>query len=269
LNRYAYVAGNPETATDPTGHRIACGADDGCGGGGGTGSGTGSGGTGSGGGTGGSGKGGKDGGKDPTGTGPCADPGSQQCTDYKAWEFDQQNLRDSKLASLLTQAKLFLLAGGLLDLVVDVLAFIFNKSTEARLEAILDLASNATLLLQYIPAAGSDESMLLHGVAIFQWLGGVAHTALIALHALGVLGRAAVDVAVNTISAATEGMPAILMGVVSAIVGPIATNALTGFAHLLIGNGMELMAEYHDQESESIASWCAERTVCAPVPSGT
>jgi RHS repeat-associated protein len=34
LNRYGYVHGNPETATDPTGHRAACGQECGIGGGG-------------------------------------------------------------------------------------------------------------------------------------------------------------------------------------------------------------------------------------------
>ncbi len=260
---YAYVGGNPESRTDPTGQKpIGCIPNDpGCG------------------------PDGKPTGSKPVQGNPCAvGPQSfndctygsgeckgltfEGCNAHKAWEYDSEKKREDRLSGLKNQAFWELLGGYLLFALGDMLT-IFDKSVNAfdRLGAILDLF--ATIGNSIIPLIGNeiggDIAVWADRVSAFIFGGLTLVQGAIAWIKEGNwFQKQGVSAVMNILTSGVGGPISMLVQVLMAMAKPILGNLLDMGGHFLQAAGWADQAEVTRQENMPIQEWCAQsRVVCS------
>ncbi len=271
LSRYGYVGGNPETATDPSGH-YQC-FDDSCARGG-----VGSSGSGSGSGSGSSGGKGCGGNQQcspgsPGSQDPCAKPPSEYyAACYAQWEDTNKQKRFDALTLTRVIAYGTHGLGLVLSMLADVAIFMTKGSAVPALMAWLDFAFDTLSLADDVANAISDAAM----IAAVGWMTGVVHAVIgivrgaIALYKQwGPLGEAAADAAVITMKAGFGGLPSVLTTIIMMLAGVMANNLLSAGGHFVIALGAALIWDYQRQMSEDIGVWCSEsqnKGVCTTPP---
>jgi RHS repeat-associated protein len=263
LSRYASVHGNPETATDPTGHRCTV---DTCAGGGGTG---------------GCGTTCGDGHPGHAGCGntcgcdkscrrppPPPPPAGSPCGGCNARtnpggasQAPNCDARCQHINYLTKQAGIDLLAGGILQL----LALIIDVQSEGAVEALEKVFTIANVLINTImPALG----MIFGGTGPFQglmntiaaalnYIGGIASQAIALYKTWGGLAQGAIDAAKFVVIGGLEGVPGILEQLGAAVFGSVASFALQGGSYYFLGQYQATEAEINKENNMTPTQWCS------------
>jgi RHS repeat-associated protein len=260
LNRFGYVKGNPETFSDPSGHRCFTGDGGVCGGPGSSppppppptsgGSGTGGHSSGNGG-----------------GSGKTCNPDSAGASDAcKARAYDNNKYRDDKLRDLQTSAYLKQIAGYLLLIFADAVDII-RGTTLAKLEALLDLGTtifNSLLPLlgqvvqNLIPQFHDVYQQMLHFGSALNGVLGAVRAAIGFVKQGNWLMQASISVALQIATNAEAPVPSVLFTLAASFFGPALTNYMDSGAHELIRSGLDDQAEWQRQKDMNIVDWCVQ-----------
>jgi RHS repeat-associated protein len=262
-NRYGYVAGNPTTDTDPTGHRPCY--DDACRGHGGD-SGctsncnpppcTGSNCPGSGCG------GGHDSCTGGGGAGPCKPDSPTASKDCKAWAYDAKQYRNKHLQGLSNEAYGFLTAGYAVVVAGDLLGLIAARGFE-KLRFLADLlATLATGLLPsfgaWLQGTGACTNCEAGFIQFSSWINGaiaIVHTWLSAYEGLWAWLKVGIDVAIEGMMSTVAPQVNMTLRLITALL-PAVAGMVDAVGHGLLAKGQSDLAEWTRQQDMDIVSWC-------------
>ena len=260
---YAYVRGNPETLTDPTGHRL-CNPNnpDQCAppGGGGSGSGSGSGNGTS--------------GQSPN-TDPCQNPKSPACTDlkYKAWQFDANAARDKALRGKLLLAIAMIFTGDVAVAIGDWIVFrtatLWQEQYQAVADLITTLGTAFLALSKYIVTSGALRSILDGALTLTNALMAGLHAVAAAIDRGGIIAALAWDGAKEAIADSLGLEVSAATDVVGLLTGGMVGHLISAGGYALAAAGYSMLADYDAAEGESIDQWCQQNSGCPDKHSDT
>lgn len=263
LNRYSYVAGNPTTATDPSGHRRcddypACTHPGGHGGGGGGGT-----------------------------HGSCKDSAYHpECKTYYDWQRQNEPLRWDALRDLREQAGKLLLSAGAALLLSSVVTIIASHNPVAIIDSLLDLAEGAYAGYQgykLLTDASWDNNYATDNVLnaitfAVAALTSAVNTVLGILAAIAKLGWFGKAMEEAVLPAATEAVKLAVTGGTLAWVIELIIDAAQGFvgvvltavAQTVYAAAMAAKSEFDQNLNMDLETWCGQHTgVCTPAPKDT
>lgn len=243
LNRYGYVAGNPTTNTDPTGHLVV---------------------------------GGDGGGSGPYIMGSILEQfqptymgrnSTNHAVIYRIygryvwlWSNGTRTYSNSLVTirtyqtcdavcirdrSLDAQAKtdrivgaIAIALGTLVDVVADIAGIMYGKSATERIGDVLDIGATLISLAPLVALLNASLTSAINFVlAGAHTLVALGRSALAAINKFGPLGEAAVNVAVNAATTLVGGPVGVLQRVLMWAAGPVVNNLLSAGAHALIAFG--------------------------------
>jgi RHS repeat-associated protein len=246
LNRYGYVHGNPETATDPTGHdawwndpTLNPPNDPPPSGGGGG------------------------GGKTRIDCNSAIGEYYDQCDDYR---YDR-DLRITKLSAMQTDAGRLIVIGSVAGAVLDLVELWYGRSHEsgiATLEAAADLFVNVASALTYVPIAFGGKSSSFNQLASFaNNVAMVLRYAIAFFRERGAWVQWAVDRAVDLLGTAVQGLPGLAKRAIAAVAGPVILSVFdfaSGGLHRMVANGFHELADYYSQLEMDVPTWCRQNS---------
>ncbi len=275
LNRYGYVAGNPATATDPSGH-YQC-FDDSCTRGGGHG------------GNGTSGSGSKsDGDGGGTGThGSCKESAYHpECKAYYDWQRQNEPLRWDALNGLRTKAGMLLIVAAAALLLAGLVTITASRNAVTIFDTLLDMGEgiyagllgihllrNASWDVNY--ATGDDLNAVSFALAALTSAVNSALGILVQIAKLGWLGKALEDVALPAAieaakTAATGGFMGIVIRlIIDAAQGMVGVVA-TAISQTVYAAAMAAKIDFDQNLNMDLETWCGLHDgVCTKAPKNT
>jgi RHS repeat-associated protein len=273
LNRYGYVAANPTTYSDPSGH-YACYDDPCTRGGGGKGGGD----------TGGS---GSRGGDDTGPHGSCKESAYHpECKAYYDWQRQNGPLRWNALHDLRMQAGAALLGAGAVLLLAGVATIIASRNPVTILDSLLDLGEGAYAgflgfhLLTDASwdknyATSDDLNAITFAITALTSAVNSVLGILAAVAKLGWFGQAMEEAA---LPAATEAVKAAVTGGTLGWVIELIINAAEGFVGVVLtaaaqtayAAAMAAKSEFNQNLNVDLETWCGQHTgVCTTAPKDT
>jgi RHS repeat-associated protein len=274
LNRFGYVAGNPTTATDPTGHMlttdggggggsaspvVGCAATGDCYRGGGTTTTTTTTTT-----------------ATTTTTIPC-DPSNPTTVACYKWRDTANGIRASAMATLNFKAALAFAGGAALILLGLTVEFASQRNPVRLVELVVDIAS--ILANTFIPALGIIVNYLFPQLKEAYRLALIASTAINEVMGLvytvrgwlktgGWILETLVSGAIVTIKASAGGLPGLITSIAASLFGEALSYLATGFGFQLFAQADATLYQKDVQERMPIKDWCDQydQQKCGALP---